>query len=75
MEDTFISHKGMHVNTTEMLFWKQKMEDLQIGIAQEVWTISHNNPAIKGKRKYHYVVFDSISKLGYDLKLIERIII
>lgn len=26
-----------------------------------------------GKRKYHYVVFDSIEELGFDLKLIRRI--
>ena len=71
----FLSHIGMHVDTDEELDgWKRIMKGMGIGIAQEVKTLSHTNPIIAGKRNYHYVVFDSVDKLGFDLKLIKRII-
>lgn len=69
----FLSHMGRHVDSLEMARIKKDMELKGIGIAQEVYTLNHENPAIKGKRKYHYVVFDSRGVLGFDLKLIERI--
>ena len=69
----FLSHMGLHVEKEEMLKIKADMAAAGIGIAQEVYTSSHENPVIKGKRKYHYVVFDSKDSLGFDLKLIERI--
>ena len=69
----FPSHKGLHVDKKELAEWKIKMKNVGVGIAQEVYTISHINPVIAGKRKYHYVVFDSKKHLGFDLKLIERI--
>ncbi len=72
-ERIFLSHKGMHVDQEEMNIWKKKMTNQEIAIIQEVHTFSHTNPVIAGKRKYHYVVFDSIEKLGFDLKLIRRI--
>lgn len=71
----FLSHMGLHVSAEEMINMKTKMKRLGIGIAQEVYTKSHTNPHIKGKRKYHYVVFDSRDQIGFDLKLIERIFI
>lgn len=71
----FQSHMGKHATAGEIDLMKKKMEKLGCGIAQEVYTLSHTNPAIAGKRKYHYVVFDSREKLGFDLKLIERIML
>jgi hypothetical protein len=35
-------------------------------------TISHTNPVIAGKRWYTYVIFDTRSILGIDLKFIVR---
>ncbi len=75
MDFPFQSHMGLHVDKKEMQEMKSKMSSIGCGIAQEVYTLSHTNPAIAGKRKYHYVVFDSREKLGFDLKLIERIIL
>lgn len=69
----FQSHLGRHATSAEMRSTIEKMKAINIGIAQEVFTLKHTNPVIAGKRKYHYVVFDSIAVLGYDLKLIERI--
>jgi hypothetical protein len=69
----FISHIGYHCNEEEAQDKIAEMALLEIGIAQEVWTEEHTNPVIAGKRKYHYIVFDSVAKLGFDLKLIVRI--
>ena len=44
-----------------------------IKVAQEVFTKSHTNPVIAGKRKYNYVIFDTKEILGVDLKFIVRI--
>lgn len=74
-KEIFLSHLGLHVSAQELETIKLIMEFMGIGIAQEVYTDSHTNPVIKGKRKYHYVVFDSEEKLGFDLKLIERIML
>jgi hypothetical protein len=66
----FLSHMGLHATP-------EHMEQLynKLPIAQEVWTHSHSNPAIAGKRKYHYVVFDTRDMFGFDLKLIERVML
>lgn len=74
-DPVFLSHIGMHASKEEINSMKQKFAEVGISIAQELYTTSHNNPAIKGKRKYHYVVFDSKDAFGFDLKLIERIMI
>jgi len=71
----FQSHLGYHATGEQIDDMKAKMADIGIGIAQEVWTKAHTNPVINNKRKYHYVVFDSKQSLGFDLKLIERIMI
>ena len=42
-------------------------------MAQEVFTESHTNPVIAGKRSYNYVIFDTREILGVDLKFIVRI--
>jgi len=71
--DVFPSHQGLHVDETEMWMWREKMNRLGIDIIQEVYTQSHTNPVIAGKRRYQYVIFNSLDKLGFDLKLIRRI--
>lgn len=73
--ETFKSHMGLHVTKEKMDEIKSNMKQVGVEIAQEVWTQSHTNAHIKGKRKYHYVVFDSIETFGFDLKLIERIML
>ena len=67
-----VSHLGMHCTEDELAAWKAKFAENEIGIAQEVFTESHSNPVIKGKRTYHYVVFDTRNVLGVDLKFIVR---
>jgi len=74
-DDIFLSHLGLHVEEAEMELIKRVMGIMGIKIAQEVYTDSHTNPVIKGKREYHYVVFDSKDRIGFDLKLIERIML
>jgi hypothetical protein len=66
------SHLGMHVNEQELQDWRLLFQSLGIPIAQEVRTSSHTNPVIAGKRKYHYVIFDTYPILGIDIKFIVR---
>jgi len=66
-----MTHLGLHVDDIEA--WKRKMSGLGFIIAQEVKTINHTNHVIKGKRLYHYVIFDTREVLGFDLKLIKRL--
>jgi len=68
-----VSHLGMHCTNTELALWKTFFEERNIGIAQEVFTDSHTNVAIAGKRSYNYVIFDTKDILGVDLKFIVRI--
>jgi len=68
----FPSHQGYHCTEDEALHKIDEMGALNIGIIQEVYTYNHTNPAIAGKRQYHYIIFDSLEALGYDLKLIIR---
>ena len=67
-----VSHLGMHVTEEELAKWREFMESESIGVAQEVLTESHSNPVIAGKRWYNYVIFDTRSILGVDLKFILR---
>lgn len=66
------SHIGMHVTESELNRWKAFFADRGIPVAQEVRTHSHTNPVIAGKRKYHYVIFDTYPILGVDVKFIVR---
>lgn len=66
------SHLGMHCTEEELDEFKVFFLSRSIGIAQEVFTESHTNPVIAGKRKYHYCIFDTRSILGIDLKFIVR---
>jgi hypothetical protein len=63
----------MHCTADELLKWRKFFRDRGIQIAQEVFTDSHSNPAIAGKRSYNYVIFDTRKILGVDLKFIVRI--
>lgn len=70
----FLSHMGFHVDEAKMQKCKSQLAAAAVEIAQEVITQSHTNPVIAGKRTYHYVVFDTQHLIGFDLKLIERIL-
>lgn len=66
------SHLGMHVTEQELEDWRVIFREQGIPVAQEVRTSSHTNPFIAGKRKYHYVIFDTYPILGIDIKFIVR---
>lgn len=66
------SHIGMHCSEEELSEWKDFFAARKIKIAQEVFTKSHTNPVIAGKREYHYVIFDTYDILGIDVKFIVR---
>jgi len=67
-----VSHIGMHCSKADLDRWEKFFEKRGIGIAQEVNTKSHENPLIKGKRTYNYVIFDTFEILGVDVKFIVR---
>ena len=63
------------VATAEDRLQEIKTKFLQAGykVAQEVWTVSHTNAyLLQQKRKYHYIIFDTVEELGFDVKLIVR---
>ena len=68
-----VSHLGMHCSAEELLQWRKFFAERGFPVAQEVFTNSHTNPVIAGKRKYNYVIFDTKEVLGVDLKFIVRI--
>ena len=68
-----VSHFGMHVNAEELLAVRQLMHERGIRVVQEVVTQTHTNPVIAGKRHYQYVIFDTHTILGVDLKFIVRL--
>lgn len=68
----FLSHIGYHCTEEEAQLQIELMRAIGVGIAQEVFTTSHTNEVIAGKRLYHYIVFDSAHAIGFDLKLIVR---
>jgi hypothetical protein len=67
-----VSHIGMHCTEQELTEWYIFFAGRGIPVAQEVYTKAHTNPAIAGKRKYHYVIFDTYPILGVDVKFIVR---
>lgn len=71
--NNIVSHLGMHVSAEELTEWRAFFTERGIAVAQEVFTESHTNPAIAGKRTYNYVIFDTRAILGVDLKFIVRI--
>ena len=72
-ERNVVSHLGMHCSAEELEKWKEFFHQRAIKISQEVFTDSHTNPVIAGKRSYNYVIFDTRPILGVDLKFIVRI--
>lgn len=68
-----VSHLGMHCSAEELEEFMKFFQARGIAIAQEVFTDSHTNPVIAGKRKYNYVIFSTKEILGTDIKLIVRI--
>jgi len=68
-----VSHLGMHCTAEELVEWRKFFHERGYAVAQEVFTDSHTNPVIAGKRKYNYVIFDTKQVLGVDLKFIVRI--
>lgn len=68
----FLSHMGYHVDDAVA-----EASRLGYPIAQELFTQEHTNEYLttgKGAgRKYHYIVFDTVKELGFDLKIIQRI--
>lgn len=68
-----VSHLGMHCSAEELVEWRAFFAGRDINVAQEVFTESHSNPAIAGKRWYNYVIFDTKAILGVDLKFIVRL--
>lgn len=68
-----VSHLGMHCTVEELAEFRRKFADMDIRVAQEVFTQSHTNPfLLEQKRKYQYVIFDTYDILGVDLKFIVR---
>lgn len=67
-----VSHFGMHVTEEELSEWRKFFAKRGIDVVQEVNTTHHTNPAIAGKRYYHYVIFGTYKVLGVDIKFIVR---
>ena len=68
-----VCNLGMHCTEWELNQWRVFFLKRDIEVVQEVLTTSHTNKAVKGKRAYNYVIFDTKSILGVDLKFIVRI--
>ncbi len=67
-----VSHIGMHCSAEELETWREKLNAIGIQVAQEVFTYSHDNPVIAGKRWYHYTIFSTAHIIGCDIKFIVR---
>ena len=70
--DASASHLAMHVTEPELHRWYAHFAAEGVNVAQTVFTESHTNPVIAGKRTYNYVIFDTREILGIDLKFIVR---
>lgn len=64
-----MSHMGLHVPS--IAEWTDD-NNPPWSVVQEVQTLSHTNPAIRGLRRYTYRIYESQADLGFMLKLIER---
>jgi hypothetical protein len=72
--DNSVTHLGVHVLAEELIEWREFFKERGIGVAQEVFTQSHTNPfLVENGRKFNYVIFDTKSILGVDVKFIVRI--
>lgn len=70
---TGLSHLGLHVPDIDTACAKLLAAGYRV--AQEVRTISHTNPHIKDSRRYRYMILDTREQFGFDLKLIQRIML
>ena len=68
-----LSHMGAHVDDLESAM--EQMSAAGYQIIQDVHTINHTNHYItkESPRRYHYVIYDCYENLGFDIKLIKRI--
>jgi len=67
------SHLGMHVTSEELADFHAYFAAEGVSVAQEVFTDAHTNAAIRGERRYNYVIFDTVDIIGVDLKFIVRL--
>src|SRR6202051_835266 len=72
-QPTTVRHLHLHVSVAELDAIRKFFYSKGIALAQEVVTQGHTNPNIRDSRRYHYVIFDTRSILGVDLKFIERL--
>jgi hypothetical protein len=73
LPDWQVCHLGMHVTTEQLEEYRDYFNSKNIDVAQEVKTFSHENEVIKGKRLYHYVIFNTQHLIGVNLKFIVRL--
>lgn len=68
-----LSHLGIHVENLDREV--RRLEELGYRIAQDVRTREHSNPKVPAHRRYRYVIFNTRERLGFDIKLIQRLTI
>ena len=68
-----VSHLGMHVTAEQLFEFRKYFERERICVAQEVVTTAHTNEHIRDSRRYNYVIFNTRSIIGVDLKFIVRL--
>jgi hypothetical protein len=71
--ESTVSHLGMHVTEDQLQEFDAVFRKHNISIAQRVHTQSHTNEAIKDSRRYKYVIYNTRSIIGVDLKFIVRL--
>lgn len=71
-----LSHLGIHVSSVAEAMGRLAGRGLPPDlVVQQVMTTSHTNPAIRDTRRYRYVIYGTLHLLGFDLKLIERVVL
>lgn len=75
VDSVFLSHISYHVPSIDQELEKYSPFFRQAGsaVVQRVTTIAHSNPKV-GDRRYEYAILDTRASIGFDLKLIERIL-
>jgi hypothetical protein len=68
----FISHMSVHVE--DLLVTKAIMERVHGMTPYHLFvTSNHSNPMVRNKKRFVECIYDTRGKLGYDIKLIQRI--
>ena len=62
-----------HVVASGNVFGQRGTNEANLSFNYDIFSESHTNPVIAGKRSYNYVIFDTKDILGVDLKFIVRI--